>query len=111
VGAACDEGRSGAAEGEEEQEDRSWGMGGHALGGGGVDSGELGELGERLEKDKIRRREEAVEAEEKRFRVPDLPHEDKGGELDIEAILSSSREEEDEDAVGFTDITDILLLD
>jgi len=42
----------------------------------------------RRERDKNRKRAEMIEAEEKRFRVPDMPEEEIGGELDIDAILT-----------------------
>lgn len=53
----------------------------------GEDEDEGGDVRGR-EKEKTRRREELLEAEEKRFRVPDVRTEEAGGELDIDAILS-----------------------
>jgi hypothetical protein len=64
-----------ADEGEDEDEDKD------------EDKDEAGDLRGR-EKEKMRRREELLEAEEKRFRVPDVRMEEAGGELDIDAILS-----------------------
>jgi hypothetical protein len=57
----------------------------------GMDSEAVELDAERREKEKTKRRQDLLDAEEKKFRVPDAPTEEVGGELDIDAILSVGR--------------------